>query len=162
MIKKSLVSSQQLKRNEEETTLVLQTSTEIVLSDDSITDFNRVSYISDLHLMHRIQNAGCKSREDVIFILQKIIDNIIVDESTKLILFGGDVSSDFSIFELFVKMLRQSVNSCLYGRPVCIFVLGNHELWDFSEISFEEIVDKYRTVLKKNGMYLLQNDLFFI
>lgn len=77
--------------------MVLQTSTEIVLSDDSITDFNRVSYISDLHLMHRIQNAGCKSREDVIFILQKIIDNIIVDESTKLILFGGDVSSDFSI-----------------------------------------------------------------
>ena len=62
-----------VEKNEEETTLVLQTSTEIVLSDDSITDFNRVSYISDLHLMHRIQNAGCKSREDVIFILQKII-----------------------------------------------------------------------------------------
>ena len=151
-----------VEKNEEETTLVLQTSTEIVLSDDSITDFNRVSYISDLHLMHRIQNAGCKSREDVIFILQKIIDNIIVNESTKLILFGGDVSSDFSIFELFVKMLRQSANSCLYGRPVCIFVLGNHELWDFSEILFEEIVDKYRTVLKKNGMYLLQNDLFYL
>lgn len=149
-------------KNEEETAFVLQTSREIVSSDNRITDFNRVSYISDLHLMQRIKNAGCKSMEDVIFILQKIIDNI-VNERTQLILFGGDVSSDFSIFELFVKMLRQSVNShYLYGRSDFIFVLGNHELWDFPEIPFEETIDKYRTVLKKNGMYLLQNDLFYM
>lgn len=25
----------------------------------------------------------------------------------------------------------------------------------------DEIVDKYRTVLKENGMYLLHNDLFY-
>ena len=29
-------------------------------------DSNRISYISDLHLMHRIKNAGCKSKEDVV------------------------------------------------------------------------------------------------
>ena len=118
---------------------------------------NRISYISDLHLMHRIKNAGCKSKEDVIYIIKKIIDYILF-ESTSLTLIGGDVSSEFSIFELFVKMLRKSVGS---RRRDFVFVLGNHELWNFPGLSVDEIVDKYRTVLKENGMYLLHNDLFY-
>ena len=154
-------------KNEEETALILQSSREIVSSDSSMLfgsfgnmflwDSNRISYISDLHLMHRIKNAGCKSIEDVIFTIQKIIDDILA-ENTSLTLIGGDVSSEFSIFELFVKMLRKSVDS---ERRNFVFVLGNHELWNFPELSVNEIIDKYRTVLKENGMYLLQNDLFY-
>lgn len=153
-----------VEKNEEETALVLHSSGNSMLSgsceDMSLWNVNRISYISDLHLMHRIKNAGCKSNEDVVFTIQKIIDEILA-ERTSLILLGGDVASDFSIFELFVQMLRQSVDSYFYYRPNFIFVLGNHELWDFSGLSMNEIVDKYKTVLNENGMYLLQNDLFY-
>ena len=156
-----------VEKNEEETALVLQSSREFVSSDSSMLfgsfgdmflwNFNRISYISDLHLMHRIKNAGCKSKEDVVFTIKKIIDDILA-ESTSLTLIGGDVSSEFSIFELFVKMLRKLAGS---GRRTFVFVLGNHELWNFPGLSVDEIVDKYRTVLKENGMYLLHNDLFY-
>lgn len=156
-----------VEKNEEETTSVLQSSREIASSDNNmffgsldsmlLWDSNRISYISDLHLMHRIKNAGCKSREDVIFTIQKIIDDILA-ENTSLTLIGGDVSSEISIFELFVKMLRKSAAS---GRQNFVFVLGNHEFWNFSGVSVDEIVEKYRTVLKENGMYLLHNDVFY-
>ena len=55
-------------------------------------------------------------------------------------------------------MLRKLAGS---GRRNFVFVLGNHELWNFPGLSVDEIVDKYRTVLKENGMYLLHNDLFY-
>lgn len=42
-----------------------------------------------------------------------------------------------------------------------VFVLGNHEIWNFPGLPMDEIADKYRTVLKKNGMFLLHNDLFY-
>lgn len=157
-----------VEKNEEETALVLQSSREMVSSEKSMLlkssgnlyfgYYNKIGYISDLHLMHRIINAGCKSKEDIIYTIKKIIDNILA-ESTGLTLIGGDVSSEFSIFELFVKMLRKSAG---LGRENFIFVLGNHELWNFPGLSVDEIVEKYRTVLKKNGMYLLHNDLFYI
>lgn len=156
-----------VEKNEEETALVLQMSREIDSPDSNMLfgslenmflwDSNRISYISDLHLMHRIKNAGCKSKEDVVFTLQKIIDGILV-ESANLTLIGGDVSSEFLIFELFVKMLRKSAG---LRRQNFVFILGNHELWNFPRMSMDEIVDKYRTVLKENGMYLLHNDLFY-
>lgn len=148
-----------VEKNEEETALVLQSSREIVPSDNNmfLWDSNRISYISDLHLMHKIKNAGCKSKEDVVFTIKKVIDDILA-ESMSLTLIGGDVSSEFSIFELFVKTLRMSADS---RRRNFVFVLGNHELWNFPGLSVDEIVDKYRTVLKENGMYLLHNDLFY-
>lgn len=148
-----------VEKNEEETALVLQSSREIGSFDSSMLlwDSNRISYISDLHLMHRIKNAGCKSKEDVIITIQKIIDDILA-ENTNLTLIGGDVSSEISIFELFVKMLRKSATT---GRQNFVFILGNHEFWNFSGVSVDEIVEKYRTVLKENGMYLLHNDVFY-
>lgn len=90
-------------KNEEETAAILQESREPASSDMS-RRYNRISYITDLHLLHRIQNAGCRSREDVVFTLQKIVDTI-VQESCGITLIGGDVSSDFSLFELFVKLV---------------------------------------------------------
>ena len=119
----------------EETALVLQSSREFVSSDSSMLfgsfgdmflwNFNRISYISDLHLMHRIKNAGCKSVEDIIYVMQKIIDNILMESNT-ITLIGGDVASEFSIFELFIKMLRKSVDEL-------------YEKWE--ELS-EELIDK--------------------
>ena len=142
-------------KNEEETAVILQESREPASSDMS-RSYNRISYITDLHLMHRIQNAGCRSREDVVFTLQKIVD-AIVQESCGVTLIGGDVSSDFSLFELFVKLLAHSA----YGRQIFLFVLGNHEFWEFPDLSVEQITDKYRKLLEEYDMYLLQNDLFY-
>lgn len=142
-------------KNEEETAVILQESRELASSDMS-RSYNQISYITDLHLMHRIQNAGCRSREDVILTLQKIVD-VIVQESHDITLIGGDVSSDFSIFELFVKLLDNSV--C--GNQTFLFVLGNHEFWEFPDLSVEQITDKYRKLLEEYDMYLLQNDLFY-
>lgn len=142
-------------KNEEETAVILQESREPASSDMS-RSYNRISYITDLHLMHRIQNAGCRSREDVVFTLQKIVD-AIVQESCGVTLIGGDISSDFSLFELFVKLLAHSA----YGRQTFLFVLGNHEFWEFPDLSVEQITDKYRKLLEEYDMYLLQNDLFY-
>lgn len=142
-------------KNEEETAVILQESRELASSDMS-RSYNQISYITDLHLMHRIQNAGCHSREDVILTLQKIVD-VIVQESHDITLIGGDVSSDFSIFELFVKLLDNS--AC--GNQTFLFVLGNHEFWEFPDLSVEQITDKYRKLLEEYDMYLLQNDLFY-
>ena len=157
-----------IERNEKCTALVLQASRKESPIDNDIffKDDIRISYISDLHLMHKIKNAKCKSKEDVIYIIQKIIDNIL-PKMSRITLIGGDVSSEFSVFELFVKMLRKSADKLyggyeqLLGKRNFIFVLGNHEFWDFPGMSIEEIVKKYRTVLQENGMYLLQNDLFY-
>lgn len=59
-----------IEKNESETALVLQSSRDLVSEvagrDLSNSDWafdnkcQRVHYISDLHLMHRIQNAGCQ------------------------------------------------------------------------------------------------------
>lgn len=143
------------KKNEEETAVILQESREPA-SFDMSRSYNRISYITDLHLLHRIQNAGFRSREDVVFILQKIVGTI-VQESCGITLIGGDVSSDFSLFELFVKLLAHSA----YGRQTFLFVLGNHEFWEFPDLSVEQITDKYRKLLEEHGMSLLQNDLFY-
>lgn len=148
-------------KNEEQTKIILQQSREIVVDDDNkfSNKFKKISYISDLHLMHKIKNAKCKSKEDVIFVLQKNIDNIL-QECHGITLIGGDLSSEFSLYEMFIKMLRKSADK-LFGKVYFVFVLGNHELWGFPGLSIEQIVKKYRTLLHENGMYLLQNDLFY-
>lgn len=117
----------------------------------------RVHYISDLHLMHRIQHAQCRSWEDIQYLLQKIVDTIAA-EAGGLLLIGGDVASDFKTFQIFVKLLSKALKQ--QGTTV-VFVLGNHELWSFPECSMEQIVAKYRSILETYGMYLLHNDILY-
>ena len=156
-----------VEEGEKQTAVVLQTSRDKVDNKYSLTNKNsKICYISDLHLMHRIKNAGCKSKEDIIYTIQKIVDKF-ARENSDVILIGGDVSSEFALFEIFVKLLRNSVERT-YGnfklsrlKPKFVFILGNHELWGFPNLSVEKIVEKYRSVLHENGMYLLQNDLFY-
>lgn len=155
-----------IEKNESETALVLQSSRDLAseVAERNLSNFDlllnnkcqRVHYISDLHLMHRIQNAGCRSQEDIIYVMQKIV-NAIANEAGSLLLIGGDVSSDIRIFELFVKMLSKA----LHRNTQVVFILGNHELWSFPDVQIEQIVSKYRTILEKYGMYLLHNDLFY-
>lgn len=152
-----------IEKNESETALVLQSSRDLIsevagrgLSNFDYNKCQRVHYISDLHLMHRIQNAGCRSKEDVIYVIQKIVDTI-ANEAGSLLLIDGDVASDIRIFQLFVKTLSQT----LRWKTQVVFTLGNHELWSFPGFQIEQIVSKYRTILEEHGMYLLHNDLLY-
>ena len=121
---------------------------------------DRVFYISDLHLLHRLKNRNVKSLNDIEHAVTSIVRNIMY-ESGEIILIGGDTSSDYSIFEMFVKTLRKELDY-YRRRPVIIYVLGNHELWDFPDMTFDEIVRKYDELLSDNGMYLLQNNILYI
>lgn len=112
-------SFENIEKNEIETAVVLQTSRDLMseafernLSNlDLSYDYKcqRVSYISDIHLMHKIQNAGCRSVEDVIYVIQRIV-NTIAKEAGRLLLIAGDIASDFDIFQLFVKMLSNTLH----------------------------------------------------
>lgn len=155
-----------IKQNEKETVLEPQSSgdlaTDAIRKELSTVDgefdykCQRVHYISDIHLMHKISNAECRSKEDVIYVIQQIV-NTIADEAGNLLLIDGDVASDFEIFHLFVELLANTLRR--YTKV--IFTLGNHELWSFPDFSIAQIVSKYRAVLDKHGMYLLYNDILF-
>lgn len=116
-----------------------------------------VHYISDLHLLHKIMEADCRSRDDRVYVIQKIVDSI-AQEAGKLLLIGGDVASDFGVFQMFVRCLSQ----VLKRDTVVVFVLGNHELWSFPHKNIDEIAQVYREFLEDYGMYLLQNDLLYM
>lgn len=122
----------------------------------------KIYYITDIHLMHRLQNANCKSKDDVRYVLQKIADNLVKEvKADSILLIGGDVSSEFIVFELFLKLLKWELDHKGYRKTEVVFILGNHELWCFQGKNFEEIVAIYRKVIEENGMYLLQNELLY-
>lgn len=159
-------------KNEEEKLYILDNSENIELaecdedmhfyamSDEYDGDSQVINYITDIHLMHRLQNAKCKSKDDVEYVLQKIA-NRILKEKEGFLLIGGDVSSDFSVFKRFIELLRWKLDCKKWRKNDIVFVLGNHELWGFSKKSIEEIVTIYRNVIEKNGMQLLHNEILY-
>lgn len=147
--------------NEVETALILQSKrTELSEVEAEIND-DKIYYVTDLHLEHRLNHAFCKTEEDCIYTMQKIIDNLLSEvdfDEKELLLIGGDTASTFWIFELFVKMLSDSIDPHLR----VVFTLGNHEFWDFPDDDIDTVVNKYRTLLAENGMYLLQNEILCV
>ena len=152
--------------NEPETSLVLQNSRNELAETEEFINDRKIYYITDLHLEHRLNYANCKTKEDCIYEIGKIIDNFFAEITTKLwekdlLLIGGDTASTFWIFELFVKMLRNSIKERGLSLKV-IFTLGNHELWEFPSCGLEAIVNKYRVLLEEHEMYLLQNEVICV
>ena len=148
--------------NEKETVIALQTDRRLGLSFEEIMKSQMVYYITDLHLTHRIKNADCKSKNDIIFVLKNIIEDIFFAfRGKKLILIGGDTSSDFFVFNSFIKLLSKTLEERKYRADI-IFLLGNHELWGYPGEDFTSIVSKYNSLLREQGMYLLQNDILYI
>ena len=165
-----LRSFDSVEQNEMNTELLLQKQRDLLLenvtnnlsANEIMFDVKcqKVYYISDIHLMHKIKNAKCRSKDDILYVIQKIVNTIaheIDSEQGTVLLIDGDVASDFGVFQLFVKMLSKE----LKGKTVVVFTLGNHELWSFPNFRIDQIVLKYRTVLDKYGMYLLQNDVLY-
>lgn len=146
-------------QNEDDTALVLASQRDANENYRQFVD-KTIGYITDLHLMHRIKNAHCKTEADIDFVLRKIAYKISQFNCSQFfnysyLLIGGDISTDYSIFEKFVQYLGK------YRRQCIIFVLGNHEFWQFPDLSIDEVVEKYRTLLEENGMTLLYNEIMF-
>jgi hypothetical protein len=153
--------------NEKETVCALQSIREIEISLEESIKNQKVYYITDLHLMHRIQNAGCKSKEDILYVIGKAVSNIVKNISSdfwmmgkQLILIGGDTSSEIHIFELFIKMLKTTMEERKCQADI-VFLLGNHELWEFPGENLANIINKYSSLIQEYGMYLLQNDILY-
>lgn len=149
-----------IERNEAETALVLLDNRTELSETETLINDDKIYYITDLHLEHRLNHFDCKTKEDCVYVIQKIIDDLLTGMKfeigkKELLLIGGDTASTFWIFELFVKLLKSSVKG---SSLKVIFTLGNHELWEFPNSDLDTIISKYRTLLSENEMYLLQNE----
>ena len=148
-------------RNEEETALILEQPRKSNLSIDEYFEMNVIAYVSDLHLTHKMLDFDCRNYADVLFVLKDTVRNIKKVYSD-ITLIGGDVSSDFSLFEQFVGLLYNKKRSAFENeKDQKIFVLGNHELWGFSGKKIDCIVEEYRAVINKADMYLLHNSIIY-
>lgn len=145
---------------------------------EEVMDFNKckVYYISDIHLPQKLEKVIFKSQK-IDDIVRKLLEKIkLSDFGNKILLLGGDISCDFSIFKLFVEKLKNCIfelkqefkeknefmASCLGDNAITIkvvFVLGNHEFWDFERKTVNEVFKIYKDLLNKNGMFLLNNNL---
>lgn len=150
-----------------EITLENEKNTQLVLCDkrelaneliDNYNSYRRISYVSDIHLMHRLKK--CKSIYDIEFTIKDIINNLLKD-SSRILLIGGDVSSDFNFYKLFINELSTKIKN-KYNYFKVIFILGNHELWDFENDDLKYIVNKYKKLILSNDMYFIQNSLLYI
>ncbi len=142
--------------NEEKTELILSENRPRVPYDQIDNSELNIAYISDLHIVHKINKFNLKN-EQVLF-LTKMIEGLFEESNPGFLLIGGDISSDFNAFVLFLDLLKKYIYDYhTYTRVV--FVLGNHELWPFKGLSIEQIVEKYRCVLNAHGMYLVHNEM---
>ncbi len=118
--------------------------------------FRGVSYITDIHLLHRFEAFGCETKEDDEYVLRSIALSV-KSHSTSVNLIGGDTSSDPAVFRSFVKTLGG-----IKGASDYFFTLGNHELWMFPDLSLNDIYDYYRKELSAQGMHLVQNNIYYL
>ena len=128
------------------------------LSDDYY-EYNmrtaRIYYISDIHLYHLLMNKKVQSMIDIKKIISDLADTISEEcDSNRIVLINGDTSLDLSCFKLFVSELAKH-------NLTAVFTIGNHDIWSCPNDTFDQIVEKYRSITNENGAYLLQNDVLF-
>ena len=137
----------------------LETIENLLIEHPEDDDYSgRVSYITDIHLLHRFNAYKCKTPEDVSCVIRTIAKTL-GEQATGVNLIGGDTSSDFDIFKVFISNLTE-----YRERGDFFFTLGNHELWGLNGENFDSIVDKYKIVLEEKGqgrMHLIQNNIFY-
>lgn len=126
-----------------------------------------ISYISDLHLNHKIHKRFTEfaSKQEIIDYLKNVASKMKSDYAnshSQILLIGGDVSFNFNIAELFYRELSKAVHGKI------IVVLGNHEFWDISlnriakmkkTNPIDYIIEKYRILFDKLNITLIQNEL---
>lgn len=147
----------QTNKNEEETGIVLSNKNELVLSLDERSDYIEIAYISDIHLLHMFENRACKTEIDCNFVISEVTESL--SDFRGYLVLGGDIASDYSVFERFIERLSISVPS--YSKSDVIFILGNHELWGLEKMPLSDIINKYRKTIEKHGFRFLQNGIMY-
>ncbi len=133
---------------------------------DDLDDFHSKNtpffYISDLHLCHILLKRGANSADKIKEVVKNVVQDlrtsydkykyeVFGDRSCSKILIGGDVSSNHYVFELFLNELYAQ------GFWNIVFILGNHEYWDFD--SPQKAVEWYKSIASKYGYTCLHNEL---
>lgn len=135
------------------------------ISEEYTYNQQKIYYISDLHLMHRIVNAGCKTVNDAKAYLCNLAFDI-VDSMEALekpfLLIGGDICSDYFYYTFFIEQLKRK-----YANIVII--LGNHEFYNFPLTigerrinTYNDILDTYRNLIGNKNVFFLQNDILYM
>ena len=154
-----IVSFERTIDNEKETQLVLNNTRELLSPiEEFYNHINRISYVSDIHLMHRLEEA--KSQYDVEFIIRDIVENIL-NNCGSILLIGGDISSDYRVYKVFIEELAKTIKQKRINTKV-VLVLGNHELWWFKDYKLNDIKEEYKTFITNNNMFLIHNNLIYI
>lgn len=143
------------RKNELETERLLQHMHQFEISDNERNEFNRIAYVSDIHLLHRF--ANCKTENDREAVVRKIA-KVLASSDSDFLLIGGDVSSDFKYYKSLINEINISKQS---NRNKAIFILGNHELWSFPNKTYEEIIRSYKDEINKRECYFLQNSIIY-
>lgn len=120
-----------------------------------------IGYISNIHLEWRLKNEKIITENDLDYYLFKIANKIVSDCHSfdiDYLIISGDVTYEIVLFEKFVKFIDMAIKGRNYkfslSRHRCIehqfiFILGNHELWQFPNISISQIIKRYKEILKK-------------
>lgn len=135
--------------------------------------YNRIFYISDIHLDHKIVCKFKKTATDdqIKRYVRKIARNLISGDLAEsigsrrqpIIIFGGDISSSFALakefYTEFVKEYQKtSWNTEYYLRLHEIYaILGNHEFWDFK--TSQNCYTAYKELFESLNVHFLQNKI---
>lgn len=123
----------------------------------------QIAYITDLHLMHRFQVNGCKTEADRQQTIKDLVQSILVGPG-KIVLIGGDTSTNFNYFCDFVEELNRCTKDERINPSEYFFILGNHELWPLQNgwTSYGTALNAYQSLFKnKPYCHLLQNSLWY-
>ncbi len=121
-------------------------------------DTRMIGYISDLHIPHRLKQVKAEGHDAILNEIRNVASTLAA-ETDKVLLIGGDTSSDFILYEIFLAALRTELNNRNKTDACVIIILGNHELMCSKPGSLQETISKYRDITRKYKMYLLHNEL---
>lgn len=123
----------------------------------TIDDFysHHISYVTDIHLLHKIIANKCKTYNDVEYVT-KIVAKEIGNDTAHIKLIGGDIASDFEVYKSFINYLKHYNNGDLF------ITIGNHELWPFDGYSLDYIVEQYKNIIEEKNMFFVNNNLFYL
>lgn len=117
-----------------------------------------IYYISDLHI-------ECKNKKGFKdYTYEQYINHVIARMNGGApfgddpLIIVGDISDFSSQVDYFFYQLR------MQREGLIIFVLGNHEIWDYDEDSNRNltyIIQKYKNICAKHDIILLHNELAF-
>lgn len=125
---------------------------------ESGTTGRQIYYISDLH----VEFKNRKGFNDDTY--AQYINHVVIGMNggdpfgDEPLLIAGDISCCLSHVDYFFSQLR------MRREGLIIFVLGNHELWNYEETTnrkLSHIIEEYRKICLKHDVILLHNELVF-